>query len=108
LLASENPDEVVYGTAALKRALAKAGIDLRALADQVEHAQPQASRQWIRAEGGWRSDLAMCSRYSSLLAQREREFIKGISFERGPSEWQHDRLRGIAMRLRIRLRGDGQ
>jgi hypothetical protein len=91
LLGSDKSGEVVATAAAIGRVLETAGRDWHDLAAAVAPT----------LEDDWRATLAYCAKHADRLSDKERDFLRTLTYWRGePSEKQLDWLEGIAARLR--------
>jgi hypothetical protein len=97
IFGSDNDGEVIAAVAALRRALASAGLDAHWLADIVERrtnsiAAPAADDRRERDE---RSDAWFCFHHRDELSPRERAFIENVVRWSSPlspkqRKWIHD------------------
>ena len=103
LLASDKDGEVLASVCALRRVLAKAGLDLNAVATMIE----RPSRSSDQADNpdqpqlDWQTIAKHCATYPQLLSARERSFVRSMTAWCGhPSDRQCLWLASIYERIR--------
>ena len=103
MLASDNTGEIVAAAAALRRALAAAGLDYHALVAAIEIGMVDAPVPLVPAdddsEEDWRSIARFCHAHGDALSAREAEFVRNILKYRKLTEKQMDWLADIQARL---------